>query len=212
MAQEVVPKLYVHRRLDQGHRSVIFTKEGKLIYRTLEVPADWNKCVGADGYPLYDVKAYAICGPPRDIVDGYVYDASPIVEVKGLRRQDKRGVDLVVEVLGNVNSQCVVDSRILINATEGPTVEAVIRVQKKWRSKRPLTDQLRAMHVAIRPELALWRFDLSHHLFNTAEGVYARELKRAITTGCPLGKIPEHMDQFVYGEVSSCSSVVSLGS
>lgn len=208
LAQELAPKLYFHTRSLQGHRSVIFNNEGKVMYRTLEVPADWSICVGADGYPLYDVKAYALYGPPRDIVDGY-FDASPVVEVLGLRTQDERGVDLVVKVLGNVNSQCIIDSRMLINAIEGPTVEAIRHVQKKWRAKRPLLDQLRTIHVTIRPELAMWRFDLSHHIFNTAEGVYARELKRAIMAGCPLGKIPEHMDKFVYGCTPLGNSLVA---
>ena len=160
LAQELAPKLYFHTRSLQGHRSVIFNNEGKVMYRTLEVPADWSICVGADGYPLYDVKAYALRGPPRDIVDGY-FDASPVVEVLGLRTQDEHGVDLVVKVLGNVNTQCVIDSRMLINAIEGPTVEAIRHVQKRWRAKRPLLDQLRTIHVAIRPELAMWKLNLA---------------------------------------------------
>ena len=205
-AQLVVPKLYVHMRRVQGHRSIRVTSEGKVIYRTLEVPANWEKCVGADGHPLDDVKAYAIFGPARDIVDGVVFRASPIVEVLGLSRQDDSGVDLVVKVFGNVNAQCVVNSSMLINAMEGLTVRAVTRVQEMWRGRRPLWEQLKAIHVAIRPELARLRFDLSHYLYNTAEGVYARQLKRAIVNGCPLGAIPEYMDQFINTCISACGS------
>ena len=67
----------------------------------------------------------------------------------------------IVKVLNNVNSQSIIDSRMLINAIEGPTVEAIRHVQKRWRAKRPLLDQLRTIHVAIRPELAMWKLNLA---------------------------------------------------
>ena len=194
MAQCILPKQYMHRFHRQRKQTVRVSDEGKVVFRTVEEAANWELCIGADGSTLDDVRAYAIHGPARNIVDRVFFFAPPVVEIIGLRSQDEKGVDLVVKVLGNVNTQCIVNARMLINAMGGATVDAVQKVQKLWRRKRPLWKQLKAIHEAVRPELAAWNFDLSHHLQDTAEGVYARQIKRIIKNGHPLGSVPEYMD------------------
>ena len=48
-----------------------------------------------------------------------------------------------------------------------------------------------------RPDMVNWRFDLSQHGEESAEGIYDRHVKEAIENNRPLCMLPEIMDEFV---------------